>query len=109
VNENVKVRRQVAAEHGLGWREADFLVGSTVKELEESAAALARLVDTRREPEQTPPTDVFSLAAAQKAARKSLPNALCGRTSQPRDPRGRVAAGFDGAHSPTPAASPADV
>jgi hypothetical protein len=39
VNEDVKVRRAVAAEHGLDWKAAEFLVGETVEELDQSARA----------------------------------------------------------------------
>jgi hypothetical protein len=66
---DVKVRRQVAAEHGLDWRAAKLLVGSTIPELEQSAVELAN---------------------AQKAERRrTLVDALCGR--RPRDGQGRYA------------------
>jgi hypothetical protein len=93
VNEpDVKVRRQVAAEHGLNWQAATFLVGSTIPELEESAAKLADLLGKQPQPEQQRPPSLFEIAAAEKAERKqTLVNALCGRFPQTREEQGRFA------------------
>jgi hypothetical protein len=88
VNEDVQVRQQVAAEHGLDVRAASFLVGSSVAELEQSALKLAELLGKQQEQER--PVGLFERAAADKAERKrALVNALCGRLPQPRDTQGR--------------------
>lgn len=89
MSEDVQVRRQVAAEHGLNWPEAKFLTDDTIPELEKSAARLADLLGKQRPPEQPQrPPSLFEIAAAEKAeAKKALVNALRGRP-QRRDERG---------------------
>jgi hypothetical protein len=103
---SAELRQLVATEHGLPAETASFLRGATVEEIEESALALARLLRDRRE--ESPP-DFFSAAATAKAARqRALVNLLTGRPpQQPRDERGRFAAGgFDGGVRPGLARTP---
>jgi hypothetical protein len=99
------LREAIAGEYGLGDQAAALLTGSTVAELEQSAAALARLLsrnlqaaDRREEP--TPGMGFFAAAAAARDARKrELTELFTGRTSPSRDERGRwakPATGFDG-------------
>jgi hypothetical protein len=94
-----QVRRTVAADHGLPAGSESFLTGSTLAEVEASAATFAKLVEERRR-ESEPPVGVFERAAAAKAQRKrELVDLFSGRAPQPRDERGRYAAsgrGFDG-------------
>ena len=98
MNDDLKVRRAVAQEHGLDGDAAKLLVGETVEELDASAARLAALVHERdaqhEQAEQLrAPTGIFELARAQKAERRErLMGALTGR-AQPRDARtGKFAA-----------------
>jgi hypothetical protein len=101
---DIKVRRQVAAEHGLDWQEAKFLIGSTIEELHESAAKLADLLDKKHEQDQERPLGYFDLMATEKAERKrALAAIFTGRTPQPRDNHGRFATDFHGgARRPVP-------
>ena len=106
------LRQLVAAEHGLDRAEATFVAGTTLAELESSAAALARLLREQRgerlndqlpkldscEPveEVEQPFDPFDCGQAIEAKRQrqaELARALCGpasagETSEAR--RGRV-------------------
>jgi hypothetical protein len=85
----------VEFEHGLDADAALFLQGSTVEEVEASAAVLAKLL--RKRDELDTPADLFAGAAARKAERQqALVDALTGRAPQRRDGRGRFAGGFDG-------------
>jgi hypothetical protein len=98
VNEDVKLRRAVAAVHGFDWKAANLLQGETVEELERSAAKLANLIGTHRQEEQAP-TDIITAARRATAERKHrLAMLLTGR-EQPRDTAGRYskpATSFDG-------------
>jgi hypothetical protein len=102
VNEPDKtLRRLVATEYGLEPEAATFLTGSTLDELDASAAELVRLLRKRREQEQPAAGQgLFADAVAATARRKRELTALfCGRAPQPRDERGRFArtsGGFDG-------------
>jgi hypothetical protein len=112
VNEDVKLRRTVAQAHGLDWRAASFLQGSTVEELEEFAAWLADLLDeSRAEPEQIRPPSLFEIAAADKAGRKrTLVNALAAGSRSRARPAGRytrAATDFSGGARPTAPDEPA--
>jgi hypothetical protein len=96
---DARLKTIVAAEHGLDHEAARLLVGETLAELETSAASLAKLLGERagQEPPVAAAPDLFTAAAALKTERKrALLDALVGRASQPRDERGRFAAGFDG-------------
>ena len=103
------LRAAVAAEHGLDDRAVSFLTGSTLAEVEESAARLVHLLGEHEPEAPAAPApaaaDLFSGAAARKAAQQqALLNALTGRQEQDRDERGRFASsgGFDGgARTPT--------
>jgi hypothetical protein len=94
---DLAVRRTVAQEHGLPTGAIKFLSGDTVEELEQSASALAQLVEERREQHEhdarlQAPSGVFERAAMEKAQRKkALLAALTGRAPR-RDPAGRFAA-----------------
>jgi hypothetical protein len=115
-----ELRLVVAREHGLDEGAARFLHGETVAEIEESAIALAKLLD--REPHTQEPTreqglgrgapDLFNAAATAKAERKrSFLAALTGRGRQPRNPEtGRwTTTGFDGgARQPVAQQAPED-
>jgi hypothetical protein len=90
---DVELRERIAGEHGLDAEAAEFLVGTTVEELEQSATALAELVGERHEQEAP---DFFAAAAAAKAERKrALVDLVTGRTQPQRDEQGRYT-GFDG-------------
>lgn len=95
-----ELRATIAADFGLSGEAARFLVGSTVAELESSAASLVRLVgqNERQESPATPAADLFAGAGAAKVARQRAPiDSLTGR-AQSRDEHGRFASGsgFDG-------------
>jgi hypothetical protein len=94
------LRELVASEHGLSPEAASLLTGSTLAELEQSAAELSKLIGERDEgPAASRARDPFTAAAEIKAERKqTLMAALTGRAGeQPRDERGRFAStGFDG-------------
>jgi hypothetical protein len=98
------LRRLIATEYGLEPEAATFLIGSSVEELEQSAAQLAALLGKEREPEREP--SFIEQARVAKAERKrQLTLALTGR-AQPRGDRGRWAstASFGGgARTPLPA------
>jgi hypothetical protein len=96
MSEPGELRHLVADEYGLDHEATRFLRGSTLAELEASAAALAKLLGERdREPAAGAP-DLFTAAAVAKAERqRALLAALTGRAPQPRDVRGRWT-GFDG-------------
>jgi hypothetical protein len=91
---DAELRAAVAAEHGLDADAAPFLQGSTVEEVEASAAALAKLLGKRDEPD--PLADLFAFAARKGERQQALVDALTGRAPQRRDGRGRFAGGFDG-------------
>jgi hypothetical protein len=99
-----ELRELVAAEHGLPEGSVGFLSGSTVDQIEESATAFEKLLEERREQESS--TGFLAAAAAAKAERQlALVNLLTGQAApqQPRDERGRFAAGgFDGGARKTP-------
>jgi hypothetical protein len=94
------LRRLVATEYGLEPEAAAFLTGSTLEELDASAAELVTLLRQRREQEQpSAGQDLFADAVAATARRKREIAALfCGRAPQRRDERGRFSGsgGFDG-------------
>jgi hypothetical protein len=104
VNDDVKVRRAIAEQHGLDWPAAKLLVGETVPELEASASRLAALLHERDEQHerverQRSPSGLFEVARAQQAERcERLVNALCGRTQQRRDQAGRFSGAADDDH-----------
>ena len=107
---DVEVRREVAAAHDLSEAAVPFIGGTTLDEIEASASALAKIVnsggrlDTH---EQKPSGDLFANAASAKAARKhALFEALVGRAEQPRDERGRFVGGFDGGARTSPPPAP---
>jgi hypothetical protein len=96
-----ELRREVAAVHGLPSSAASLLTGSTLTELEQSAARLAELVASSREqaPEQADPlTLALAAGPAEKARRqRRLVEALHPRPGHPRDERGRFETrGFGG-------------
>jgi hypothetical protein len=97
-----ELRQVVASEHGLDPEAAKFLAGSTLSELDESAAALAKLLGERREQEPASVPDFFTSAATAKAERqRALLDIVTGRMpEQPRDKRGRFTSGFDGGARP---------
>jgi hypothetical protein len=102
-----ELRRIVAREQGLDEEAAGFLHGESLSELEESAAALGKLLGERRdEPEPEPAHDFLAaMAAAQTAKKRTFLAAVVGRPTQRRDEHGRFAAstGFDGgARQPAP-------
>jgi hypothetical protein len=116
-----ELRLVVAREHGLDEGTARFLRGETLTELEESAIALAKLLDREPytqepAPEQEPgrdAPDLFSAAARAKAERrKALEAAIAGGAPKPRDVRGRFSTlrgGFDGgARQPVRQQAPED-
>jgi hypothetical protein len=113
-----ELRLVVAREHGLDEGAARFLRGETVAELEESAVALAKLLDREphtKEPGEQKPRDareLFSAAATAKAERKrSFLTGLSGLGRQRRDPEtGRwTTTGFDGdARQPVAQQAPED-
>jgi hypothetical protein len=87
-----------------------LLTGSTVDEIESSAAALAEFVDVHaaRRQEQEPPDLVATARAAKEERKRTLLAALAGRREQPRDPRGRYASFDGGARPSVPAARNAE-
>jgi hypothetical protein len=101
-----ELRQLVATEHGLPEASAHFLMGETLEQVEASASAFAALLDQRREQESA--TSFLGAVAAGKAARqRALVNLFSGRApEQPRDERGRFAAGFDGGVRPGRARTP---
>ncbi len=85
-----ELRLVVAREHGLDEGAASFLRGETATELEESAIALAKLLDREPHTEEPAPEqepgrdapDLFSAAARAKAERrKALEAAIAGGSS----------------------------
>jgi hypothetical protein len=93
------IRAEVASAHGLDARALPFITGSSLEEIESSATALAKLVDTSRVRREEEPTDLLTAARAERVERKRELAALLTRPSpQPRDHTGRFAArgGFDG-------------
>ena len=104
-----RVRAEVAHEHGLDVRAASFLTGSTVEELEASAAGLARLVGCS-DPAPIAPLDLVARSMADKQHRKqALHRLFTGRSPQPRDSAGRfvLRGSFDGgARAAVPAPPP---
>jgi hypothetical protein len=109
------LRRLVAAEYGLEPEVATFLTGSTLDELDASAAELVTLLGKRREQEQpSAGHGLFADAVAATARRKrELAALFCGRAPQPRDEHGRFArtgGGFDGgARQSAPERRPPDL
>jgi hypothetical protein len=107
-------RAEAVAARGLDPAAAQFLTGTTVAEIKQSADDLARLIRQREQADaderEQPASDLFTRAAADKQRRRSeLLGALTGRPPpepQPRDEQGRFASGgFDGG-SRTPPPSP---
>jgi hypothetical protein len=94
MNEDVEIRRAVAAEHGLGWREATFLIGEDLETLERSAASLAALLGREREPEREP--TLFEHLEVEKRARKRELYLLLTGQVPARDPSSGRFVGFDG-------------
>jgi hypothetical protein len=94
------LRKQVATQHELPLEAMKFLTGTTLAELDQSAATLAKLLGERRNEEPTTAPGPFTEMAAAKAARKQeLAAIFTGRAPQPRDERGRFATvpgSFDG-------------
>jgi hypothetical protein len=87
-----RLRRIVAADHGLDAEAANFLTGSTLSELEASAAALTKLLGKQHEQEEEQEREAgfFERAAAPKAEQKrALAAIFTGRARQPRDEQGR--------------------
>jgi hypothetical protein len=104
-----QLRRAAAAEHGLAPEAARFLIGTSLTELTESAAALADLI--RERDDQKPVAGVAELFSPDARARRKqqLTALFCGRALQPRDRLGRFAksASFDGgAREPLPSPPP---
>jgi hypothetical protein len=102
-----ELRRLVADAHGLDPEAAKFLTGSTLTEVEESAATLARLIAERHEQETAAaPPGPFTNMAAERARRKAALTAIfTGRPVQPRDEQGRYARAGEfhrGAREPAP-------
>ena len=104
-----ELRLDVAAAHGLPEVAARILTGSSLAELEASAAELARFVAdhrARQDPdEQTDPRPgALRDAATAKAERNAaLERAFAPRLTQPRDDHGRFEArpvSFDGGARP---------
>jgi hypothetical protein len=94
----VALRRQAVNAHGLPPEAVTFLGGSTLAELEESAAALAKLIGERRVEERTTaqPGPFTDMAAAKARRKQQLAAIFTGRTPQRRDEHGRFAADFHG-------------
>jgi hypothetical protein len=99
------LRRLAATEHGLPPEATGFLTGSTLTELDESAAALAKLLGESRDPEPTAaPAGPFADMAGDRARRKAELAAIFTGRPKPRDERGRFkSTGWDGgARTPVP-------
>ena len=100
-----QLRAEAVQARGLDPAAAQFLTGTTLADVEQSADDLARLI---RQREQADASDLFTRASADKQRRRSeLLGALSGRPLPERDEQGRFATGgFDGG-SRTPPPPPA--
>ena len=106
-----QLRAEAVQARGLDPAAAQFLTGTTLADVEQSADDLARLIRQREQPTrraEQPASDLFTRAAADKQRRRSeLLGALSGRPLPERDEQGRFATGgFDGG-SRTPPPPPA--
>jgi hypothetical protein len=108
-----RFRAGAVAARGLDPAAAQFLTGTTITDIEQSADDLASVIRQREQADaderEQPASDFFTRAAADKERRRSeLLDALTGRSRQERDEQGRfVSAGFDGgARRSPPAATP---
>jgi hypothetical protein len=102
MSEADELRSLVAREHGLDDEAAGFLNGSTLAELEASAAALVKLLGQRHEeePAAEAPNPFAGAAIAKDARQRALLGALTGRSPQRRDERGRYTSFDGGARQP---------
>lgn len=107
-----QLRAEAVQARGLDPAAAQFLTGTTLADVEQSADDLARLIRQREQADaderEQPASDLFTRAAADKQRRRSeLLGALSGRPLPERDEQGRFATGgFDGG-SRTPPPPPA--